>query len=47
MAIMRAGMVSGILERDKSKLFPQKERFAQKKEIGIDTNIANNEDKNE
>ena len=46
-AIMRAGMVSGILERDKSKLFPQKERFAQKKASGSPTNIANKEEKKE
>lgn len=46
-AIMRAGMVSGMLERDKSKLLPQKERFAQKKASGSPTNIANKEEKKE
>ena len=46
-AIIIAGIVSGILERERRNLLAKNERFAQKKEIGIDTNIANNEDKNE
>jgi len=46
-AIIIAGIVSGILERERRNLLAKNERFAQKKEIGRDTNIANNEDKNE
>lgn len=46
-AIIIAGIVSGILERERRNLLAKNDRFAQKKEIGRDTNIANNEDKNE
>lgn len=46
-AIIIAGTVSGMLERDKRKCFPKNERFAQKKAIGKATNIANKAEKKE
>lgn len=46
-AITIAGIVSGMLERDKRNFLPQKERFAQKKASGMATNIASNEEKKE
>ena len=46
-AIIIAGIVRGMLERDKRKRLPKNERFAQKKASGRPINIANNEEKKE
>ena len=46
-AIIIAGTVSGILERDKRIFLPVKRRFAQKKARNSPTSIANKEEKKE
>lgn len=46
-AIIIAGIVSGILERERRNLLAKKLRFAQKKEIGIATNMDSRAEKKE
>ena len=46
-AIIIAGIVSGMLERDRRNLLAKKLRFAQKKEIGIATSMDSRAEKKE